>query len=172
MGSIFVPASCLGFEKRARKNADPLYEDLIEKLRVADIVHADETHWRQNGENHIVWYAGNNDVALFHIDAHRSSEAAKVLLGDRIEGLLVTDAYAAYNAIAVARQSCLAHLLRKAHELSELLQTMKHPDPASIHFCHALAKLFTMACDKKIPSGHKARIDLKNNFPACTGSDL
>ncbi|NKB25893.1 MAG: hypothetical protein GKR87_16290 [Kiritimatiellae bacterium] len=28
-GLDFVPASSLGFEKRARKNADPLYEDLI-----------------------------------------------------------------------------------------------------------------------------------------------
>ncbi len=164
-GLEFVPASTLGFEQRARKNADPLYEELILKMRTGDIVHADETHWREDGKNHFVWYAGNNDVAVFHIDAHRSSEAAKVLLGDRIEGVLVTDAYAAYNAISVlARQSCLAHLLRKAHEVGQELDAMKHPDPASVRFCKVLAKLFKMACQKTIPSGRKARTQLKDRF--------
>ena len=164
-GLDFVAASSLGFEKRARKNADPLYEELILKMRTGDIVHADETHWREDGKNHFVWYAGNNDVAVFHIDAHRSSEAAKVLLGDRIEGVLVTDAYAAYNAISVlARQSCLAHLLRKAQEVGQELDAMKHPDTASVRFCSALAKLFKMACQKTIPSGRKARTQLKDRF--------
>jgi len=164
-GLDFVPASSLGFEKRARNNATPLYEELIMKMRASDLVHADETHWRQDGLNHFVWYAGNEDVAVFHIDAHRSTEAAKVLLGERIDGLLVTDAYAAYNAIEVsARQSCLAHLLRKADELGKELELMNKPDSDSLRFCAALIKLLKLACDKKIPSSKKARTKLKNRL--------
>jgi len=164
-GLDFVPASSLGFEKRARKNGEPLYEDLIEKMRCSDIVHADETYWREDGENVIAWYAGNQDVAVFRIDPHRSADAAELLLGERIEGLLVTDAYAGYNSISVqARQSCLAHLLRKAREISELLAAMDAPDYASKRFCTNLSRLFKLACAIEVPHGLKARKLLTERF--------
>lgn len=164
-GLDFVPASSLGFEKRARQNAAPLYQELILKMRASDRVHADETHWRQDGLNHFVWYAGNENVALFHINARRSAEAAKVLLGERIDGLLITDAYAGYNAIEVtARQSCLAHLLRKADELKKELELMEKPDPHSLRLCTALIRLFKLACTKKIPPSKKARTALQNRL--------
>jgi transposase len=164
-GFDFVPASTLGFEKRARKNADPVYADLIEKIRASNIVHADETHWRQDGINHQIWHAGTTDVAVFRIDKSRSSEAAKRLLGDKIDGLLVTDAYAGYNAIEVqARQSCLAHLIRKADELLKLLRSKKYPDHESISFCRKIAKLFTLACRKKIPAPKTEKQTLKPRF--------
>jgi len=158
----FVPASTLGFEQRARKNADPIFEDLVEKMRQSDLVHADETHWREDGNGCYVWYGGNQDVAVFQIDAHRSTKAAHRLLGNQIDGLLVTDAYAAYNAIEVlARQSCLAHLIRKARELSKNLDAMKQPDPLSIRFCKNIKRLFTLACRKKIPPGQSEKDHLK-----------
>lgn len=164
-GFDFVPASSLGFEYRARKNADPLYADLIEKMRTGEFVHADESYWRQDGENYIVWHAGNEDTALFHIDKHRSAEAAKVLLGDRLEGLLITDGYASYNSILVkARQSCLAHLLRRSKELGEVLSAMEKPDQASVHFCKWLTELFKNACAVVIPPEGKARTKLKKEF--------
>lgn len=157
-GLDFVPASSLGFEKRARKNGEPLYEDLIEKMRHSDIVHADETYWREDGRNVIVWYAGNENVAVFRIDPHRSAEAAKKLLGERLEALLVTDAYASYNSIEVlGRQSCLAHLLRTAREIGQILAAMKNPDAASVRFCIRLERVLKLACAIDIPPGRKAR---------------
>jgi transposase len=160
-GLDFVPASSLGFEKRARRLADPIYDDLLEKMRHSDLVHADETYWREDGENVFIWYAGNEDVAVYRIDSHRSAEAAKQLLGERIHGLLVTDAYASYNAIEVeGRQSCLAHLLRKAKEIAETLAAMKTPDGASVRFCHQLRRLLRVACHVTIPTGKKARKEL------------
>jgi hypothetical protein len=164
-GLGFVPASTLGFEKRARKNADPVYQDLIEKMRAGDLVHADETHWREDGKSCYAWYGGNADVAVFQIDPRRTTEAAKRLLGDRIDGLLVTDAYAGYNAIEVqGRQSCLAHLIRKADELHKVLESMKNPDPPSIAFCRKIARLFTFACRKKIPPDKESKSDLKKRL--------
>ena len=157
-GLDFVPASCLGFEKRARSNAESLYEELVQKMRHSDLVHADETYWREDGENVFVWYAGNENVAVYRIDSHRSAEAAKQLLGERINGLLVTDAYASYNAIEVdARQSCLAHLIRKADEIGEIIKSMKTPDATSIRFCQQLARLFRFACHINSPQGKRAR---------------
>ena len=160
-GLDFVAASSLGFEKRARRHAQPIYDDLIQKMRHSDLVHADETYWREDGENVFVWYAGNEEVAVYRIDSHRSTAAAKQLLGERINGLLVTDAYASYNAIQVeGRQSCLAHLLRKAKEIKEVLSAMKAPDAASIRFCHQLSRLFRCACQLTIPTGKTARANL------------
>ena len=157
-GLDFVPASVLGFEKRARINAEPLYNDLRQKLRSASLLHADETHWREDGQGAYIWYAGNQDLAVFLIQMNRTMEAAKNLLGDTFNGFLVTDAYASYNGIAtLGRQSCLAHLLRKAKEILVLLDKMKKPDPASIRFCNQFAKLIGIACRLKIPEQLKDR---------------
>jgi len=160
-GLDFVPASSLGFEKRARGNAGALYEELTEKMRHCDVVHADETYWREDGENVVIWYGGNRHVSVFRIDPQRSTEAAKRLLGERIDGLLVTDAYAAYNAIQTqGRQSCLAHLLRTADEIGKVLAAMKAPDPASQRFCRHLKKLLKLACAIEIPTSAKGRSKL------------
>ncbi len=160
-GLDFVPASSLGFEKRARRQAQPIYDDLIEKMRHSDLVHADETYWREDGENVFIWYAGNEEVAVYRIDSHRSTEAAKQLLGERIHGLLVTDAYAAYNAIQVdGRQSCLAHLLRKSKDIAAILEEMKKPDHASVRFCHQLRRFLRIACHLAIPPGKRTRAEL------------
>ena len=160
-GLDFVPASSLGFEKRARRQAQPIYDDLIEKMRHSDLVHADETYWREDGENVFIWYAGNKEVAVYRIDSHRSTEAAKQLLGERIHGLLVTDAYAAYNAIQVdGRQSCLAHLLRKSKDIAAILEEMKKPDHASVRFCHQLRRFLRIACHLAIPPGKRTRAEL------------
>ena len=68
------------------------------------------------------------------------------------------DAYASYNAITVqGRQSCLAHLLRTAREIGQVLAAMKKPDAASVGFCIRLARLLKLACAITIPVGVKAR---------------
>jgi hypothetical protein len=90
-GMRFVPASAMGFDRVATRKGEPLYEDLKEKLRVALTANADETSWRQDGIGHYLWYAGNEELALYHIDRHRSGEVAQRLLGEAFAGILTTD---------------------------------------------------------------------------------
>jgi hypothetical protein len=145
----FVPASAMGFDRVATLRGQGLYEDLKEKLRVAVALNADETGWRQDGINHYLWYAGNEDLALYHIDRHRSAEAAKLLLGEDFEGVLTTDGYAAYNAVnAKERQTCLAHLLRNCEEIKQeiLLKAPQFQDPEALVFAEELSELFKDAC--------------------------
>lgn len=165
-GIDFVPASTLGFEKRAGVNARPIHRDLIEKIRVADVVHADETHWRQDGNSCWLWYAGNESLSVFRIDPHRSSEAATSLLGETLNGLLVTDAYAAYNAIDCAggHQSCLAHLLRKGKEIAAELALINGADAPSLQFCQSLSALFKEACAVVVPKQKTIRKNLADQF--------
>jgi transposase-like protein len=145
----FVPASAMGFDRAATRKGQPLYEDLKEKLRVAVTANADETSWRQDGITHYLWYAGNEDLAFYHIDRHRSSEAAKLLLGEDFAGVLTTDGYAAYNAVnAKERQTCLAHLIRNCNEIKQeiLLKAVRFQDPQALAFVDEVGSLFKNAC--------------------------
>ncbi len=145
----FVPASAMGFDRAATRKGQALYEDLKEKLRVAVAANADETSWRQDGISHYLWYAGNEDLALYHIDRHRSSEAAKLILGEDFAGVLTTDGYAAYNAVnAKERQTCLAHLIRNCNEIKQeiLLKAPHFQDPQALAFVDEVGRLFKNAC--------------------------
>jgi len=159
----FVPASAMAFDRTATRKGKPLYEDLKEKVRASSSVHADETYWRQDGIGHFVWYAGNDDLALFHIDRHRSSQVAQSILGDDFSGVLNTDGYAAYNGVnAKQRQTCLAHLIRKSKEIRQeiLLKKPQFQDKESLRFCSSLSTSLTKACQ----IGHKFNgIDIEQN---------
>jgi len=91
-GLKFVPASAYGFERQAVRRGLPLYEDLRQKIRALAVAHADETSWRNDGNPYWAWYAGDADLAYFHLDRHRSAEAAQAVLGERFHGTLVADA--------------------------------------------------------------------------------
>jgi len=145
----FVPASAMNFDRQATRNGSGIYEDLKEKVRSADCAYCDETFWRQDGVNHYVWYAGNKDIDLFHIDKSRSQSVAQYLLGDDFDGVMIADAYGGYNGVnSVARQSCLAHLIRKAKEIKKqiLLYEEKYKDQSAIGFCDDIKQLFKDAC--------------------------
>jgi len=137
-GLKFVPASAYGFERQAVRRGLPLYEDLLEKIRALPVAHGDETSWRHDGQAYWAWYAGNQDLALYHLDAHRSAEAAQSVFGERFGGTLVADGYASYNGVHPKdRQSCLAHIKTKAKELQAELALLKGKaaDPDAVQFC-------------------------------------
>lgn len=157
-GMPFVHTSAMNFDRTATKKGEPLYEDLKEKLRASAVAYADETHWRQDGKNGYMWYGGNENLGVFHVDSSRSSEVAVELFGDAFGGALGTDGYAAYNAVnAKRRQSCLAHLIRKAEEIEKeiMLLPVKHRSPRAVRFCRSIAGVFAKACEmgRKLDSG-------------------
>jgi len=146
----FVPASAMNFDRTATLKGQPLYDDLKQKVRLTAAAHADETYWRQDGIGHYLWYAGNSQLALYHIDPSRSAQVAQSILGDDFGGVLHTDGYAAYNAVNAAnRQSCLVHLIRRAKEIKQeiLLRKPRYRDKRSIRFCNRIAALFKKACE-------------------------
>lgn len=156
-GLKFVPASAVGFDRKAAARGTPIYEDLRDKIRTSDVVHADETSWRSDGLSHFVWFAGNEDLAFFHIDRHRSAEVAQNIFGKDFDGTLVRDRYAAYNGIGTDWQTCLAHILTKAKEIlaEHALLPPKEKDAATVIFCHRLIDLCSGLCEtgQKLKSG-------------------
>jgi hypothetical protein len=157
-GLKFVPASALGFDRKATARGDPIYEDLREKIRNSEVVHADETSWRNDGVTHYVWFAGHEHLAFFHIDRHRSAKVAKDIFGEHFEGTLVRDRYAAYNHIGKGWQSCIAHIITKAKDIirEHNLLPQDEKDEEVNPFCNSLIDLFTQACNvgQKLKNGH------------------
>jgi transposase len=60
----------------------------------------------------------NTAVSYFMIHSHRSKEAFLALIGNW-SGILVSDDYGLYRSWVEKRQTCLAHLIRRAKALSE-----------------------------------------------------
>jgi hypothetical protein len=148
-GLKFVPASAYGFERQAVRRGLPLYADLLDKVRALAVAHADETSWRHDGHPYWVWYAGDDDLAAFLWNAHRSTEAAQALLGEQFGGVLVADAFASYNGVQPKdRQSCLSHIKTKAKELQQELALLKGraADPRAHQFCQNVQAFVRTAC--------------------------
>jgi transposase len=112
-------AGALGHIRWAGDLVDPVVQRLFQLLQSEPVIHADETGWRINGKNVWMWCFCNPRLALFLVDEHRSGAVVKRVLGDSLEGVLVTDFYAAYHALDCRKQKCLTHLLRELHTLRE-----------------------------------------------------
>jgi hypothetical protein len=126
-----------------------IYQDLREKLRASDIAHADETSWRNDGIGHYVWFGGNENLAFFHIDRHRSAQVAKAIFGEKFAGTLVRDRYAAYNGIGVNWQACLAHIITTTKEIAREHVLLPEPekDKHVDSFTGCVKDLCSRACD-------------------------
>ena len=78
-----------------------------------EVLHADETGWRVNGTTHWLWCFTTADLTYYLIDRSLGSPALKRSFKKEFAGVLVTDFWAAHNAVVRARdQECLPHLLR------------------------------------------------------------
>jgi len=121
-GFSFVPASLIAFEKVLAQLAEPLVDDVAKKIGSSDgAVHADETYWTLNGERAYYWLHATTEYIHFQFDSSRAGEVSRAVLGENFTGTLVTDCYSAYHAHqAGAKQKCLAHVGRRAHEWQAL----------------------------------------------------
>lgn len=96
---------------------EPVVEELLVELQLAEILHVDETPWYQKGKMYWLWVAINSKTAVFRI-APRTKEEFQQLVTEAFVGWLITDGYGAYRH-RERRQRCLAHLIRKAIKISE-----------------------------------------------------
>ena len=95
------------------------YDRLKLALRLAGVVHADETGWRTNGKNGYLWTLTNADHTLYHVDPSRGGTVIVELLGKAFGAdgqTLVSDFYAVYDQFDAAQQKCLTHLLRELRD--------------------------------------------------------
>ncbi len=123
-GVTFTPAALIGFETVLAELAEPVVDDIAKKLASSDgPVHADETYWATDGARSYFWVHGDEKFIHFQYDTSRAGQVSRDILGDDFVGTLVTDCYAGYFASAAgAKQKCLAHLARRAHDWQKLTE--------------------------------------------------
>ena len=95
-------------------------DQLIEKYRQAPVKHADETGWRNDGQNGYAWLFTTPEVSVFRFRKTRSAKVAKQVFGEnKLPGVLVVDRYNGYNKAPCEIQYCYAHLLRNVQDLEK-----------------------------------------------------
>jgi transposase len=98
---------------------EPWHDALGQEARNSAVLNADETGWRVNGKTHWLWCFTNPTLTYYVIDPTRSSKVPVRFLADCFNGTLVSDFFAAYNAIGTKRQMCLVHLLRELEKVDK-----------------------------------------------------
>jgi transposase len=117
------PATFVRAEQRLTDKALPTYQLLLDALRRAHVVHADETGWRIGRLNAWLWVFSSKDTTIYVIRHSRGSDVPKDILGRDFDGILIVDGLKTYDAFEVAKGRCNAHLLRRCKELLSTVAT-------------------------------------------------
>lgn len=118
----------LAITRRASEKLEPLYQDLENEIKQADVVGGDETSFSVKGVNHWVWVFCNALLSLFKFKKERGGDIVEKTLGKDFKGKLVSDGWRTYMSYSeeygIELQRCWDHLRREVkHECKE-----KHPD--------------------------------------------
>jgi transposase len=145
MHGIEVSAGAIADLRRGlAEQLRPLAERWQAELRRSPIVHADETGWREEGQNGYIWAfstPGAQGVRYYHYDHSRGGQVVEGILGEEFRGVLGSDFYGAYNVHRGPHQRCWSHLLDDLHLLKE-----EHPvDDAVQHWAQAVRALYDRA---------------------------
>ena len=98
----------------------PWYEHIGGQVKQAGVLHADETGWRVNGRSVWLWCFTTKRATYYMIHQSRGSPALSQFFTTAFDGVLVTDFWSAYNAVACTdRQVCISHLLRELVAVDE-----------------------------------------------------
>ena len=85
------------------------------RIRASPVVHADETGWRQNGNNGYVW-TFSTPTERYFLRRGRGKAVVDEALGESFSGVLVSDSYAACHHYDGPKQQRWAHLLWDIHD--------------------------------------------------------
>ena len=118
LGVPISPGALQRAVDRVSEALKPYYEAIAVQARRAPVNYIDETGWYRHGVLVWLWAMVNTTVALFKVQTSRSQTAFEALMA-HWAGILVSDGYAVYQHWVHGRQTCLAHLIRRARGLAE-----------------------------------------------------
>ena len=103
---------------RVAKKLEPAVERLFGTIRSSPLAQGDESTWRTDGKNGYAWVFIAGNAVAFKCGVTRASAVAKEALGEKFQGLYLSDRYAGYDFLA-HRAYCLEHLRRDALQIAE-----------------------------------------------------
>jgi predicted RecB family nuclease len=109
------------FKSAAAQIYEHTYDKLLKGLCQGRLLHVDETSISIKEGNGYVWVLTSmEEVAYFYTPTREGNTIQSML--ENFPGVLVTDFYAAYDAIECPQQKCLIHLIRDLND-----ELLKHP---------------------------------------------
>lgn len=118
---------------------------LRDQMRMSPVLHADETGWREDGQNGYAWVfatPGADGIRYYEHDRSRAQAVVQRIVvpveGQRSNACLISDFYCGYNDYPGPQQRCWVHLLRDLHELK-----VDHPaDDAVLSWARGVRQLY------------------------------
>jgi len=164
------PATLVRAEQRLTELARPTYDLLIDALRRAEVVHADETGWRISAVNAWLWVFSNPHVTVYAIrtgTGARGHGVPEEILGPDFDGYLIVDGFIAYTVLDYHKGQCNGHLLRRAKDLQDTIA------PRERHYLDQLITTIQEAIDlaqrrdQLTPAGYARRVrEIENRLVA------
>lgn len=119
-GLALVPSTLVRAQARLGTRSEGVYQELKLALREAPFVYPDETGWRIAGASAWLWVFVSRLITVYSIDRSRGRDVIENILGCDYDGAVGHDGWSSYGCLDKAtHQTCLAHLLRRCHELLE-----------------------------------------------------
>jgi len=103
------------FKVTASKYYSTTKSQILARIVHGNLIHADETRANIKGHLAYVWVLTNLREVVYILAESREGQVVQDLLRD-FHGVLVSDFYAAYGAIACPQQKCLIHLMRDLND--------------------------------------------------------
>lgn len=114
---------------RVAERVRPDYEALIARVRESEVVHSDETSWYVGSPTgSSLWVFATPRATLYRVVARRTRAALVEVIGERYEGVLVSDCLSIYDGASARQQKCYAHHLRAVGKARE-----RHPGGGSAY---------------------------------------
>jgi hypothetical protein len=135
------------------------YDAIAELVAAAAVLYIDETGWKVGKRSCYTWIFSTLSTVLFKCGVGRGKVVLTDVLGERFEGIGVTDDYSAYQSQFTEHQLCWAHFLRKAIALS-----LRNPDNRQYkRFLKSLFAVYYDAVrfsrDRRLSVGRQSKVD-------------
>lgn len=93
----------------------PTYQEILNKLKNGQLIHADETSVSIQGKDAYIWVLTSLEEVIYIYSPTREGRMIKDTLND-FKGVLVSDFYSVYDSFECPQQKCLIHLIRDMNE--------------------------------------------------------
>lgn len=130
----FDQTSVPGFENQLRRRAQPIYDEMKTALLLMKLLYVDETGWKKDGILYWLWCYSNRILVFYHIDRSRGGKAITPILGNKFNGMIISDFLHSYDSIESLKQKCIPHVHR-------MIDRYDRTDPEIHTFCHGLKEL-------------------------------
>ena len=118
-GLTLATATILDITRRVSVWLEPSYGEILQQIRKALVVYADETSEKVDGVNYWLWTFTTPTETLLVVRNSRGKKVLEEVLGKEYDGWIVCDGWPSYPAFTKKIQRDWAHLLRQARELAQ-----------------------------------------------------